>query len=61
MKDTEQPFGQTAYEIIHDIVKKYSYPVCYDFPVRHGKENYALKIGVGYKLKVGKSKVVLEE
>jgi len=61
VKDTEHPFGQTAYEIIHDAVKEYDYPICFDFPVSHGKENYALKIGVGYKLKVGKSKVILEE
>ncbi len=60
-KDTERPFGQTAYEIIHDVVKEYDYPVCFGFPVGHAKENYALKIGVGYKLKVGKSKVNLEE
>jgi muramoyltetrapeptide carboxypeptidase len=60
-KDTERPFGQTAYEIIHDVVKEYDYPVCYGFPVSHGTENYALKIGVGYKLEVRKSKVVLEE
>lgn len=60
-KDTERPFGQTAYEIIHDVVKEYDYPVCFDFPVSHGKENYALKIGVGYKLKVGKSKIFLDE
>jgi muramoyltetrapeptide carboxypeptidase len=61
MKDTETPFGQTAYEIIRDAVAEYHYPVCFDFPVSHGKENYALKIGVGYKLKVGKNKVTLEE
>lgn len=61
IKDTERPFGKTVYEIIHDIVKAYDYPVCFGFPVSHGKENYALKIGVGYKLKVGKSKVTLEE
>jgi muramoyltetrapeptide carboxypeptidase len=60
-KDTDRPFGQTAYEIVHDIVKDYDYPVCFGFPVSHGKENYALKIGVGYKLEVRKSKVVLEE
>ena len=46
-KDTERPFGQTAYEIIYDVVKEYDYPVCFGFPVSHGKENYALKIGVG--------------
>jgi muramoyltetrapeptide carboxypeptidase len=50
-----------VYEIIHDIVKDYDYPVCFDFPVSHNKENYALKTGVGYKLKVGKNKVTLEE
>jgi len=61
MKDTERPFGQTAYEIIRDVVGEYDYPVCFGFPVSHEKENYALKIGVGYKLKVGKSKVILEE
>ncbi len=60
-KDTERPFDKTAYEIIHDIVKDYDYPICFGFPVSHEKENYALKIGVGYKLKVTKSKVVLEE
>ena len=60
-KDTERPFGKNVYEIIRDVVKEYDYPVCYGFPVSHDKENYALKIGVGYKLKVGKSKVLLEE
>ena len=58
-KDTERPFGQNVYEIIRDIVKEYDYPVCYGFPVSHEKENYALKVGMGYKLKVGKSKTVL--
>lgn len=61
MKDTERPFGKTAYEIIQDAVKEYDYPVCYGFPVSHGKENYAIKMGVGYKLKVAKNKVILEE
>lgn len=61
LKDTERPFGQTVYEIIRDAVQEYDYPVCYDFPVSHGKENYALKSGAGYKLKVGRHKTVLEE
>lgn len=60
-KDTERPFGKTIYEIIHDIVKDYDYPICFNFPVSHEKENYALKVGVGYKLKVTKHKVILEE
>jgi muramoyltetrapeptide carboxypeptidase len=60
-KDTEKPFGQSAFEIIRDVVKDYDYPVCFGFPVGHEKENYALKIGVGYKLKVSKARVILEE
>jgi muramoyltetrapeptide carboxypeptidase len=61
MKDTERAFGATAYEIIRDIVSDYDYPVCFGFPVSHGRENYALKYGVGHKLKVGRNKVLLEE
>ena len=61
LKDTERPFGKDAYEIIRDILESYDYPVCFGFPVGHVKENYALKCGAAYKLKIGKEKVVLEE
>jgi muramoyltetrapeptide carboxypeptidase len=61
VKDTERPFGKTVYEIIRDVVAEYDYPVCFGFPVGHSDENYALKVGVGYKLKTGKNKTVLEE
>ena len=60
-KDTDRPFGKTIYEILGELVAEYDYPVCYDFPVSHTNRNYALKIGVGYKLKVTKTKVTLEE
>ncbi len=55
MKDTERPFGQTAEEVIRDVVKDYDYPVCFNFPISHDKENYALKIGVKYTLTVDAS------
>ncbi|MBK7561798.1 MAG: LD-carboxypeptidase [Chitinophagaceae bacterium] len=61
MKDTERPFGKPVYEIIRDTVQDYDYPVCFDFPVSHTARNYALKIGVGYKLKITRTKVLLEE
>lgn len=60
-KDTDRPFGKTAYEIIHDIVKEYTYPVCYGFPVSHEKENYALKVGGTYTLSVSRNTVKLRE
>ena len=61
MKDTERPFGKDAYEIIRDILSEFEYPVCYGFPVGHVKENYALKCGAEYILRIGKEKVFLEE
>jgi muramoyltetrapeptide carboxypeptidase len=61
MKDTTIPFGQTIEEAIKDLVREYDFPVCFDFPVSHKKENYALKIGAKYKLKVQKGKVELKE
>ncbi len=61
IKDTERPFGKTVYEVIHELVNEYDFPVCFDFPVSHTDRNYALKVGAGYKLKVGKTKVMLEE
>jgi len=61
MKDTTIPFGQTTEAVIKDIVKEYDYPVCFGFPVSHDKENYALKIGVKYRLKVTATSVELKE
>jgi len=60
-KDTDRPFGKTVYEVIQEITAEYNYPVAYGFPVSHGKENYALKVGVTYTLNVGKSKTRLLE
>jgi muramoyltetrapeptide carboxypeptidase len=61
MKDTTIPFGETAEEAIKDLVKDYDYPVCFRFPVSHDKENYALKVGVKYKLKVEENLAELKE
>ena len=61
IKDTEIPFGQAVEEVIRDIVDPYSFPVCFSFPVSHEKENYALKVGVKYKLTVKETKSTLKE
>jgi muramoyltetrapeptide carboxypeptidase len=61
IKDTTIPFGQELKEIIFDKVKEYNYPVCFDFPVGHVKENYALKVAVKYDLNVEKEQVTLKE
>lgn len=60
-KDTERPFGKTVYQAIYDVIKDYDYPVCFNFPVGHAKENYALKVGVEYELGVTNKTVLLAE
>ena len=60
-KDTERPFGNSAFGIIRDLVEEYKYPVCYGFPVSHTVENVALKIGFRCRLEVKQEGVVLQE
>jgi len=57
----EEPFGRTLYEIVSEKIQEYHYPVCFDFPVGHQKNNYALKCGVEHSLEVGTDKVILKE
>jgi muramoyltetrapeptide carboxypeptidase len=40
---------------------EYDFPVCYGFPVGHETENYALKCGAPYTLKITNAKVTLTE
>jgi muramoyltetrapeptide carboxypeptidase len=61
MKDTTIPFGKDIYEVVKQLIQEYDYPVCFQFPVGHARENYALKVGVSYSLKVTKKKVLLQE
>ena len=49
------------YRISFSKNKEYDYPVCFDFPVGHQKNNYALKCGVLHKLDVKEEKVSLLE
>lgn len=61
IKDTDRPFGKSLEDLILDAVKEYKYPVCFNFPISHGKENVAVKIGVDYELKITNSKTILQE
>ncbi|MGZ4097731.1 MAG: S66 peptidase family protein [Bacteroidia bacterium] len=59
MKDNAVPYGKTAEEIIHDAVKEYNYPVCFNFPAGHIEDNRALYFGKKTKLVVTKKKASL--
>ena len=50
--DPGEEFGKTLEEIVMEKVKKYDYPVCFDFPVGHQKNNFALKCGVAHTISV---------
>ncbi len=51
--DPGEEFGKTIYDIVLEKVKTYGYPVAFDFPVGHQKNNFALKCGVKHSLEVG--------
>ena len=61
MKDTVTPFGTDVLSIIKAHIQEYNYPICFDFPVSHATENYALKIGIVHQLTVAKNKTSLKE
>ena len=54
-------FGKTLQDVVLEKVKAYHYPVCFDFPVGHQRNNYALKCGVKHRLDVKNENVSLKE
>ncbi|HEX9509446.1 MAG TPA: LD-carboxypeptidase [Puia sp.] len=59
--DPGEEFGRTLYEIVLERVKPYNYPVCFDFPVGHQKNNFALKVGAPHRLEITGDKAVLTD
>lgn len=60
MHDNTSPFGQSAEEIIANAVKEFNFPVCFNFPAGHSKDNRALIFGAETELIVTKDNVVLK-
>jgi muramoyltetrapeptide carboxypeptidase len=59
--DPGEEFGFPLQSIVLDKVAKYNYPVCFDFPVGHQINNYALKCGVRHRLEVAQQSCTFEE
>ncbi|WP_346237832.1 S66 peptidase family protein [Niabella insulamsoli] len=59
--DPGEYFGQSVYDIVMQKVKDYKYPVCFDFPVGHQIDNFALKCGVLHDLSVTAAGTQLKE
>jgi muramoyltetrapeptide carboxypeptidase len=45
LKESDEPFGKTFYEIIAEHTAEYNYPICYDFPVGHDAINWTIPCG----------------
>jgi len=52
MNDNTIPFGKTASEIITEAVSEYNFPVCFNAPAGHIKDNRALIMGRNVTLEV---------
>ena len=62
MKDNDIPWGKNANQIIEDMTKGYSFPVLYNFPAGHFRDNRALIFGKQVALELSKetSKLTFE-
>jgi muramoyltetrapeptide carboxypeptidase len=62
MKDNDIPWGKNANQIIEDVTKGYSFPVLYNFPAGHFRDNRALIFGKQVSLEINKetSKLTFE-
>jgi muramoyltetrapeptide carboxypeptidase len=47
-----EEFGISLQHMVLEKVSEYNYPVCFDFPVGHQKNNFALKCGAMHQLAV---------
>ncbi len=59
MRDNTIPFGYSVHELIYDMVKPYQFPVAFDFPAGHIKENMPIILGQTYTLEVKDNEVKL--
>jgi muramoyltetrapeptide carboxypeptidase len=59
--DLGDEFGRSVYNIVQERVAGYKYPVCFNFPVGHQKQNYAMKCGVMHELDISDGQVLFKE
>ena len=60
MRDNTIPFGKNAEQIIMQAVQEYNFPVCFNFPAGHIKNNLALYLGRKARLLVSKANISLK-
>ena len=59
-RENSTPYGKTVEEVVLDAVKDFDFPVAFDFPAGHIRDNRALILGRTLTLKVKKNKTILK-
>lgn len=59
-KDGAIPFGKTAYEIIHDALSEFKFPILFNFPSGHSNPNLPLIIGAEIEITIDKKQSILK-
>jgi muramoyltetrapeptide carboxypeptidase len=60
VKENDEPYGKTFYEIIAEHTQEYNYPICYDFPVGHEAINWTIPCGRNTVFSVDDEEVTLK-
>ena len=60
IKENSTPFGKTAEEVVLDAIKDFDFPVAFDFPAGHIRDNRTLIFGRTITLKVKKNRTVIK-
>jgi len=53
--DNPISFGKDLSQLIQDIIKKYNYPLCFNFPIGHSENNHPIIIGARIRLEVNET------
>jgi muramoyltetrapeptide carboxypeptidase len=60
MNDNDIPWGKNSEEIIQDVLKDYDFPIIYNFPAGHIKDNRALIFGKTVSIDVNEKETVIK-
>jgi len=60
-EDPAEEFNRNLYQIIGEKTSDCNYPICFDFPVGHQRNNYALKCGVNVQMVVNEDGATVRE
>lgn len=60
MNDNDIPWGKDALQIIQDVMKDFNFPIIYNFPAGHIKDNRALMFGRVISVDVNDKEVIIK-